>query len=678
MSRLRTFIEYQRASDPDFGRLRLATRSTLATLVSAQLAAWLAPVLGPAAVFAAPSLTLLASFGVSDPTPRDQRLTYLWLPVPALLSLALGTWGAAHGGWGLALFVGVIFVSVLLQRLGPRGTALGLMAFNAHFTALFFHVPLAELPGLSGAAVLGLGVAFAARFLVLPDRPHRAARSALRAFPSAVSLLLRAMARALRQHPPAHRAPPVRHWVARINEAALAIEDLLAQTAGPGVRSDLAQRVFELEITAGRVVSGIRDLTSEPELSEPMQAHVRSALLLARAAVQGDAAAAAACQRAMASAVALSSSPRLSLFLGRLSLALEELTASGSLEEVAPQGSSLAASPEPMVVAAPAGLHPNTRLAIQAALASAIALWVGRWISEDRWFWAVLTAYLVIAPASTRGEIMVRAWRRSLGTVLGVAVGMGVATLAHGLRGAELVLLFSFVFLGVLSLKVSYTRVVVWFTALLAVLLTLSGQYTPELLFVRLFETLAGAAVGAVTSALVLPSRTRTRMREVAEEFAEALIRSLTLLADAARQGHSPPFGSTRELDRALKLVRVSAEPLRRGRWRVARDTLALLHGAAGLTFYVRQLSSPGALAVGVPTRPVLAQALEALRHNAQLLLEYLRTEKREGALQSPQLRSLQETTAEPAAALAALWIDRLAQNLDQLDRTLVGRKTAD
>ena len=51
-----------------------------------------------------------------------------------------------------------------------------------------------------------------------------------------------------------------------------------------------------------------------------------------------------------------------------------------------------------------------------------IALVVGRWISDTRWFWAVLAAYLVIAPATTRGEIIVRAWRRTLGTVAGVVL----------------------------------------------------------------------------------------------------------------------------------------------------------------------------------------------------------------------------------------------------------------
>ena len=68
----------------------------------------------------------------------------------------------------------------------------------------------------------------------------------------------------------------------------------------------------------------------------------------------------------------------------------------------------------------PRGLAPTTRTAIQVAVAGTVAIVVGGLVAPGQWFWAVITAFVVFAGATSRGELLVRAWSRSLGTLGGV------------------------------------------------------------------------------------------------------------------------------------------------------------------------------------------------------------------------------------------------------------------
>src|SRR5690606_14924698 len=55
---------------------------------------------------------------------------------------------------------------------------------------------------------------------------------------------------------------------------------------------------------------------------------------------------------------------------------------------------------------------PNSRMALQAMIAATIASGVGEAISASRWYWAVLTAFIIFIGATTRSSILTRAFRR--------------------------------------------------------------------------------------------------------------------------------------------------------------------------------------------------------------------------------------------------------------------------
>ncbi len=53
-------------------------------------------------------------------------------------------------------------------------------------------------------------------------------------------------------------------------------------------------------------------------------------------------------------------------------------------------------------------------------------------MSEQRWFWAVLTAFLVFVNTQSRGDAVLRSLDRAIGTAAGIVVGIGVAMLLQG------------------------------------------------------------------------------------------------------------------------------------------------------------------------------------------------------------------------------------------------------
>ncbi|CAM5236185.1 FUSC family protein, partial [Streptomyces fimicarius] [Streptomyces griseus] len=72
-------------------------------------------------------------------------------------------------------------------------------------------------------------------------------------------------------------------------------------------------------------------------------------------------------------------------------------------------------------------LRITTRQAVQATLGGAFALGIGQVLSDERWYWAVGATWWVFVNTTSRGETLVRGFRRVLGTVVGIVSGFAVA-----------------------------------------------------------------------------------------------------------------------------------------------------------------------------------------------------------------------------------------------------------
>ncbi len=65
-------------------------------------------------------------------------------------------------------------------------------------------------------------------------------------------------------------------------------------------------------------------------------------------------------------------------------------------------------------------LRITTRQAVQATLGGAFAHGIGKVLSDERWYWAVGATRWVFVDTTSRGETLVRGFRRVLGTVIGI------------------------------------------------------------------------------------------------------------------------------------------------------------------------------------------------------------------------------------------------------------------
>jgi uncharacterized membrane protein YccC len=97
------------------------------------------------------------------------------------------------------------------------------------------------------------------------------------------------------------------------------------------------------------------------------------------------------------------------------------------------------------------------RLALQVTLACAIAIVGGRLISSDRWFWAVMTAFLIFMNTQSSGAVAVRAVSRGMGTLAGIVLGIALATLVSGDKVLALALIGISIFAAFYLARISYT-----------------------------------------------------------------------------------------------------------------------------------------------------------------------------------------------------------------------------
>jgi hypothetical protein len=230
----------------------------------------------------------------------------------------------------------------------------------------------------------------------------------------------------------------------------------------------------------------------------------------------------------------------------------------------------------------------TTRQAVQATAGSAFALVVGQLVSGERWYWAVGATWWIFVNTTSRGETLVRGFRRVLGTVIGLGLGLVVAVPVGGAPLPTAVLAAACVFGIFYTAAVSYTWMMLCVTLLAELLYGLLGVLSPALLGVRLAETGVGALGAALAVLFVLPVTTHA----VTDAWIQRALRCVHACTaeTAARLAGTPdadPAPRVAELEQLLGRVRLSVAPLVHplnpmlGRKRRARRVLALLDECA-------------------------------------------------------------------------------------------------
>lgn len=488
------------AADPGLTRLLMAARSVFSVGAALGLLLILArachlpvtvPLLGAA-------LGMTWSIAVNDPTPREQRVTTLLLWIPASAALTLGTETASNRYLGDGLFVVTLFFSVYARKYGPRGYAAGMIGVLAFFFALFLRAAPSQLPWFLAALGVTTLCTYVSRFAIFRDRPELALPNAVAAFRARQRCIQRVIDEAAHSGAwPGRLKRGLNHHIYRLNEAALAIDDILRNANDPAPRV----QVLEAELETVEIAERAR---RQPE-----------------------------------------SAPRIE----PLEIADTGVVHTG---DWTPRGAfRIGTKPEMR-------LDPTLRQAIQLSVAAIPAIIIGETLSAQRWYWAVLAVFVVFSGTSSSGETLSKAWSRVLGTAVGVAGGIVLAYLVRGHDHLAFALLLVCLFFAVYTFRLSYAVMIFFITMLLSLLYVIMGLFSDQLLVLRLIETAIGAALGGIAATILLPIRTRSVLHSVTIEALGRLRE--TVDAAVARLGgdaEADPLGALRSYDEAFQSVRV-------------------------------------------------------------------------------------------------------------------------
>jgi uncharacterized membrane protein YccC len=556
--------------DSDPGRLRL--RSAAATTSSLVLA--IVALLGFTRITHQPVtvamlgtiVAMQSSAAVKDRDQHGRVVTTLLLFFPAVGAVALAAMLSPFGKVADVGFIVVLFGAVWVRRFGPRGNALGMVAFMSYFFALFLRATPDQIPTLAVAIAVGLGASLFVRTLILPDRPPVEVRRLVRALRGVSSSVLEAATNQAE-----YDLTVLRRRLDRLGETALMIDDWLdrhdAARSLSVTSEDLALRVFDAQVAMEQLASLLWSLDPADEWPSGLDDAIASLRMCLQHNLSED-------QLRVARKRALAASDRADLSSPEgiaTVVAYRAVQAHLAIHHITTNALGVADSADPEPERAPeeaqVGLNPSTKAAIQVAVATSAATILGELISPDRWYWAVLTAFLVFTGVSTRGEILTRAGHRIVGTIAGVVAGVLLATVVGHNPPVQIVLLVICVFCAFYLVTVAYAWLTFFVTVLLAMLYGLLGDFSVQVLELRILETAAGGLVGIASAYFILSTGTRATFVEKVNDYLDRMTDLIGAGIDSvvAPGGETDLVAETRRLDNALQSVMTAGKPLQMG-----------------------------------------------------------------------------------------------------------------
>ncbi len=521
------------ASDPSHQRLRMAVRGTLAVGSAVGVVALLSRVLGQPVMPAAPGVivAMIGTMAVNDDDVTG-RMTTLALGVFSALggvavgSLLFGASIASH-----VVFVVAAGAATYAQRFGPRGMALGMLGFMSYFMAIFLRLPIGSLWWTALAICSGAVIAAVVKEVVVKDRPVGDLRRTLEAFITRVAQVRRAsdvVAREGDDGIDGRRRTRLRRCILGLRETELAIDGQLGDSdteASLRVHDLVLHATLAAEALGERAVLGAATEALAEQRAELTQivTELRIAAKAARPDDGGDA---------------------------QQNNDEDQEDAEGSEDDEADDDPRIWPSPD-------------TRKALQATVATGLAVPIGLLVSTQRWYWAAIGAFVVFTRPATAAESVVRGFERLLGTTVGAAAGMALGTAVSGLPAAQLILLAVGVFVSLYLFGVSYALAMAGITAILAIIYDLMGQFSDQVLELRVAETAIGVALGGLAAMLVFPTSSRGKIRDAEDELLEELQSFLCTIADS--DGDRAPRAlrdDARTVEQKAHDLRLAAEPL--------------------------------------------------------------------------------------------------------------------
>lgn len=645
--------------DPGFARLTDALRTLVAVALALGIALPVAELISAESVSAATVAAMVALFStpsVSSGAPRTRLATTAISLVPVALAVVLGSLVPRDPVVIVVAMALVATVAVWMRRFGRIGM-LGQLGFMVFYFSLLVGLQPGEIPTALVAAIAGLFAGWLAQAipgpslgrqvdggiaalyervgvlvdtmvdLVSTGRQDRRLVRTLRAERAALERTVDALTGPVDRLTPEQMSPErVRTLRVRVLDVQLAAENLL--TLLPAVSSvaitveERARLAADLEAVRREVVSFSSAAAPESKREEwhpppGLTADVRRILL----AVVELRAAADRLRR-----VQLADDAAFAAEAGGDAGAHEDAPAAGSDART----SSLrrdATRPGPGD-GTQRGLRSTDKQAAQAGFAIGLALFLGSLVSTTHQYWAAMPAFQTIQGSD--GETRVRAIQRIIATIAASGIAFGLAIVANHSAYVAFPLLIVSVFFMAFSRSVAPAWMGFWITLLLATMYDVLGTLSVETVQIRLIETAIGAVVAIVVSALVLPTRTGTRVLAGMDQLVDA---AGSLIADmfAPLVGGAALSRATiaeRERDLAHRITQLEnlARPLRRNPGSLRTDGIeAQLTALWALLHYERNLGrSLSRVDASAPDSPDWGSLLQGTQENVQAVRDVL------------------------------------------------------
>lgn len=717
------------ASDPGLLRLMAGLRTVAAIALTLVV---LAPFGTDVTHMVAGAMTAMVStFAIKEKQVRAQAVTLaLGLPI-SLTAISLAALLHSRIIAGDIFFVALIFGAVYCRRFGDRGTALGLIGFQVYFVSLFVSADVSDLPTLFLTLTAAFACSAIVRFAVVPETPQRILKRLRDAFRARLAQLVTSQIELLDAD--ADELDKVlddmRLRTARLHETALMIQSRLEEgTRDAATAALLQRRIADAEIATERLGMLLLNARSA-ERADTLTLHLPNApvpapgnliapdddatrtlrrdlnalhLLLARPASADRGTAVAHLRNRLLGyrdedKLPTASNAVQDVFRGLgeaarsvlgLRLALDgpqdesndTPATTRSREEFDAEDVALAAPEEAADDDRTRLQRPTTRAAFQVSVGSVLAIIGGEFLSTQRWYWAVLTCWVVFLNTSSTGEILVKGYRRVVGTVLGVVAGVVLAGVVGNHTWVAFVLVLVFIFAMFFTAPLSYALMSFFVTAMLGLLYTLLNTYSFDVLVLRIEETALGAVCGIIAAVLVLPVHTDRRTDELLGTVLEKLGDVVSAAVEQLSGGPaSDLLTRARDLDTALDELRASTQPLThpitplRGRRQTVRYLVALLETCA---YHARSLAATAELvphSKNVAADPRLHRAGRRIAHNIDVITAHVRDEHAPGKVRSgASIASLLQADGSGAPPTGTV-TSRVLRHLQRLDEGVSG-----
>jgi uncharacterized membrane protein YccC len=564
------------ANDPAASRLRQASRVTLTITISFCIlfVIHLAFVPLPQIAYALGILlSIQGGLTVRDRLPAEQFVTRLLGCLAGIVVVALAAVLESYRPLSDLAFLAIIFAASWGRALGVRWNAVGMFAFMSYFMGAYFRPTLGEMPLVALGPIVAALVAHSVRIFLLPDNWRRDLLRALESVRSRVNQILVELAACVAdRHLTENEVRILTQSEDRLKEAVLMAESFIPKQSdeAPAIDSpafDVAMRLFDVHLAAESVI-----VLSQQSL--PSFALVHAILDQDKATVVRETA-----NLETLEDKSQGETLRALLWLRDARDALHETIEAGRRDGFSSVESAVVATP-PVKWPRLSLADPAMRSAMQITIAAGLAMVLGLLVSRERWFWSVLTAFLVFTNTTSRGDTALKALQRLLGTVLGIGIGMLLAALCAGHPAAALLLSLLSIFLGFYFLQISYGAMTFFITIVLCLVYGITGALSFDLLKVRLGETMIGALAGALVAYLVFPSKTRSALDAALLKWYDALKRLLN--AARADGPGAEIIQISQSLDAAYRDVTTAARPFGSSWYLVKRpghirQTLAIL-----------------------------------------------------------------------------------------------------